>query len=162
MNVKRLLQNEDGSVLVIAIIMLVLLTALGLSATTTSTVEIQIAGNQRKYKDSLYRAEAAAMECAQRLKNGGTEMKEPGSFTTWLHNAQDEDLPDDVTDAAWDATDSEASVEDSRFLAVFKGIPSGWSIDLSRGKKMYSYDLYGLCDRNNSQVAIGGGYKRAF
>jgi hypothetical protein len=162
MNVKRLLKNEDGSVLVIAIIMLVLLTALGISATTTSTIEIQIAGNQRTYKQNLYQAEAAAMEVAQRIENGGSGMKDPSSFPTWLHNAEDDDLPADITDAAWDGTDSESSVGDSRFIAVFYGIPPGESIDVSKGKKAYSYGLYGLCDRHNSLVAIRGGYKKAF
>jgi type IV pilus assembly protein PilX len=162
MNVKRLLTNEDGSVLVIAIIMLVLLTALGISATTTSTIEIQIAGNQRTYKQNLYRAEAAAMECAQRIENGGSEIKDPSSFPTWLHNAEDDDLPDDITDAEWDDTDSQTSLDGSRFIVVFRGIPPGESIDVSKGKKVYSYNLYGLSNRHNSLVAIRGGYKRAF
>jgi len=52
------IKNESGSILVIALIMLVLLTILGISATTTSNIEMQIAGNERNYKRAFYVANA--------------------------------------------------------------------------------------------------------
>jgi hypothetical protein len=60
-NMKRIsskLRNEEGSVLVIAIMILVLLTILGISTSTTSEVDIQIAGNEKLYKNVLYTADA--------------------------------------------------------------------------------------------------------
>ncbi len=59
MKEKCLLRNEDGSVLVIALIMIVLLTLLGISATTTSQIEIQITENERSHEIAFYAAEAA-------------------------------------------------------------------------------------------------------
>jgi Tfp pilus assembly protein PilX len=50
--------NENGSVLVIALIMLVLLTVLGITATSTSNIELQIAGNERNYKRAFFIANA--------------------------------------------------------------------------------------------------------
>jgi hypothetical protein len=50
--------NERGSVLVIALIMLVLLTVLGITATSTSNIELQIAGNERNYKRAFFIANA--------------------------------------------------------------------------------------------------------
>jgi hypothetical protein len=41
--------NQNGSVLVIALLILVFLTLIGISASTTTQIEIQIAGNERAY-----------------------------------------------------------------------------------------------------------------
>ena len=54
MKTETLLKNEDGIAMVIALMLLVLLTLLGMAATTTSVFEIQIAGNDRDYKQNLY------------------------------------------------------------------------------------------------------------
>ena len=60
-----LLANENGSVLVLALILLMLLTMVGISAIDTSTLEIQVAGNERNYKRNFFRAEAAALQASQ-------------------------------------------------------------------------------------------------
>ncbi|MEA1866847.1 MAG: PilX N-terminal domain-containing pilus assembly protein [Thermodesulfobacteriota bacterium] len=52
------LRDEKGSTLLFAIIILVLLTLIGIAATNTSTIEIQIAGNERVYKEAFYNADA--------------------------------------------------------------------------------------------------------
>ena len=67
MQIKSLLNNEDGSVIIMALIFLVLLTVLGMSATSTSTIEVQIAGNTARTRQNLYLAEAAAMEAIQQM-----------------------------------------------------------------------------------------------
>jgi len=54
----RIIENESGSVLVIALIMLVLLTVLGITATSTSNIELQIAGNEREFKRAFFVANA--------------------------------------------------------------------------------------------------------
>ena len=54
--------NNRGSALVVALLMLVVLTLIGISATTTTTFELQIAGNDKLYKRAFYAAD------------GGTEM----------------------------------------------------------------------------------------
>ena len=50
--------NEKGSALVLALLILVLLTLMGISATTTSTVEIQMAGGEKFYELAFYSAES--------------------------------------------------------------------------------------------------------
>ncbi|MEA3359636.1 MAG: pilus assembly PilX N-terminal domain-containing protein [Thermodesulfobacteriota bacterium] len=62
---KRLLatlNNEQGSVLVLSILILALLSLVGIAAITTSTIENKIAGNEKFYKIAFYEAE------------GGTEL----------------------------------------------------------------------------------------
>ena len=54
-----MLTNENGSVIVLALIMLVLLTLLGMAVTRTSSIGVQIASNDQKATDCLYKAESA-------------------------------------------------------------------------------------------------------
>lgn len=69
MKEKCLLKNEDGSVLILALVMLVLLTLLGIAATTTSIIEVQIANNDRLHKTAFYTAEAG-IENLRAIFNG--------------------------------------------------------------------------------------------
>ena len=52
------LKNKDGSVMVVAILILALLTIIGISAMSTTNVELKISGNEKFYKLALYAAEA--------------------------------------------------------------------------------------------------------
>lgn len=51
-------KNEEGSVLVVALLILVLLTIIGISATTTTNIELQIAGNEKFHKIAFYHADS--------------------------------------------------------------------------------------------------------
>ena len=53
-----LIRNQEGSVIVLSMVLLILLTILGISATRTSTIEVQIASNERHAVQNLYQAEA--------------------------------------------------------------------------------------------------------
>jgi Tfp pilus assembly protein PilX len=51
------LQSQRGAALVMAIMILLILTVLGIYAVTTSTLETKIAGNERFLKDAFYAAD---------------------------------------------------------------------------------------------------------
>lgn len=51
-------KNEEGFVLVIALVILVFITIIGISATTTTDIELQIASNEKSRKIVLYAADA--------------------------------------------------------------------------------------------------------
>jgi len=55
------IDNEEGFVLVTGLMILLVLTLLGLSATTNTSIELQIAGNDRLHKQTLYQAEGGAI-----------------------------------------------------------------------------------------------------
>lgn len=55
-----ILKNEDGTVLIIALMMLVMLTVIGISASSISNIEIQIAGNDKFYKTAFYAADGGS------------------------------------------------------------------------------------------------------
>ena len=68
MNGKRLVGNEEGTVLIIALLMLVLLTVIGISASTISNIELQVAGNEKFYKIALYAADGGTEAGAELLE----------------------------------------------------------------------------------------------
>src|SRR5437867_3263508 len=49
--------NEAGSILVIAMVSLALLTVIGIAAITTGTLESEISGNEKTYQEAFYSAE---------------------------------------------------------------------------------------------------------
>lgn len=57
--------NEEGSVLLLTLALLVLLTIAGLALLSTTDTDLQITQNDRCYKQNLTRAESAVMEAAQ-------------------------------------------------------------------------------------------------
>ena len=71
--------DEGGSVIVIALVMLMLLTMVGTSAIDTATLEIQVAGNERKYKQNFFKTEAAALQGSQRVQNDAATI-----FDSWI------------------------------------------------------------------------------
>ncbi len=65
----RITRGEGGSILVLCMLMLVILTLMGISASTTSTIETQIASNDREYKESYYVADAGWKEAASWIQD---------------------------------------------------------------------------------------------
>lgn len=66
------LNNERGSVLIIGTLVLVVMSLLGISAIGTSTVEIQIAANERGYQETFYVADSGWKESAGWLNSQAT------------------------------------------------------------------------------------------
>ena len=58
MKAKQILKNQEGSVIVIALIVLLMLTMLGIWANNNSTIELQIAGAEKEQKIVFYAADA--------------------------------------------------------------------------------------------------------
>jgi len=59
MKTLSILGNEQGSVLIASLLTLALLTLIGVAATTTTTSDMHVAGNEKSYKLAFYAAEAA-------------------------------------------------------------------------------------------------------
>jgi hypothetical protein len=135
------LRNEDGTVLVVALMMLVLLTILGISISSTSEVELQIAGNEMRYKENLYKADGAVMACAQIMDetaeiNVNIDDDYLIPFTTgetveaneWIYddNFWDGNITvgtDDLTPGTVDAVlDPNGN---ARYVAIYAGVPPG-------------------------------------
>lgn len=57
MNANTIIKDQSGTALVIALIMIVVLTLIGLASTFSSTFEISLSGNKRLSTDAFYNAE---------------------------------------------------------------------------------------------------------
>lgn len=60
--------NENGFVLVTALIIMLVLTIIGIAATTNTSLELQIAGNDKVHNSTFYGAEGAAIIGAELLE----------------------------------------------------------------------------------------------
>ena len=76
-----ILKNEHGSTIIIAILILVFLTIIGISAINTSTFESQIVGNEHRYQIDFYVADSGWKEAAMWLNGqaGAPAEVNPGS-----------------------------------------------------------------------------------
>jgi hypothetical protein len=57
----RTLRSEEGSMMVIALLILVILTLIGAAVSTTTRMEVQIAGNERFHKIAFHLADSGTM-----------------------------------------------------------------------------------------------------
>ena len=73
------LKNEKGSVTVLAVVLLMLLTLLGMAAISTSSIETQIAGNEVRSKLAFYAAESASAYVAWHPDLYGPDNTTPGT-----------------------------------------------------------------------------------
>jgi|LGOV01.1.fsa_nt_gb hypothetical protein len=55
---KKTIKNEHGFVLITSLLMLTVLMIIGIAATNTTTIELQISGNDKVAKQTFYQAEA--------------------------------------------------------------------------------------------------------
>lgn len=64
-----LLSNESGMALVIALVLMVVLTLIGLAATFTSNFEILLSGEKRRSTDAFFNADSGANVLVTRFQN---------------------------------------------------------------------------------------------
>jgi Tfp pilus assembly protein PilX len=157
-------KGEEGVVVVIALMMLVFLTLLGISATSTTLTEMRIAENENMFRQNLYSAECAAMAGAQALENetdiSALEDLSPG----WLHSS----LPDsDIrSDTNWDPSNGYSNQvldETTRYLAVYQGVANGSSLDIgAQPTSLHDFLIYGCSTKNHGEALIEVGYRKRF
>ena len=160
---KSLIREEDGSIIVIVLIVLMLVTMMGISSTTTSTIEIQIAANEKRYKENFYTAEAATMEALQRMDAADPEqmkLNNAPSTLSWI-------MPDEV-----DLTDSSAVAantansdtgDGSCYYAINRGVTTGTSLGMTGSSRLYTFEVHGfIVEGTGGSSHIEVGYKRRF
>jgi len=167
MQKKSPIKNENGSVIILAMIFLVLLTIIGMSAVDTSTIEVQISGNDVRYKTNLYRAEGAAMECAQIIESetDPSFLHPQGTNSpTWIYPS----IPDlsDSVNMALEIGAGPLGVSNVHANAYYGvtalGIGFGDSLDITAPSQMNEYAIYGFYSGNDGQSHVVVGYKKRF
>ncbi len=81
------IKNEDGSALIFAILILALLTLIGISATTTSTIEVQIAGNDKFHKMAFYGADSGVYTIPKVISKALDDHATPGDSINHTYGA---------------------------------------------------------------------------
>ena len=159
----RPIENQKGSAILVAVVTLLMLTVLGLSAIRNTGMELQIAGNSKIYQRNLYAAEGAGQEAARRIENATTAELE-GLTPVWLN-----DHTTDITDpSTWTiGTDSQAAEFDDgsntiRFSATDNGVAPGSSLDMSSSTNLHAFTIYGASSQNNGNATLESGYRKRF
>lgn len=175
-----LLENQEGSAIVIAVMILMLLTIMGLMATNLNVTENLIVRNDVIYKRNFYRAEAAATEAALRIENSVLiDHNQMITTLTWLAGFNAIDFTN-IANWNWDTVDPNqnaavpdiintgtsnlggALTSDDTYMAMaFGGVSTGSSLKVTAGTKLYSFTAYGYCiDQGETLISLG--YRKRF
>jgi type IV pilus assembly protein PilX len=172
--------QEEGSVLIVALIMLVLLTIIGISASRNTSIEMMIAGNERVAKENFYLAEAAAARGVVLLETSDLRNDPPswligqdflpvgGGTTLPLPASSYEKIDQHIhEDDNWTAVysynlSSDGLDGDIKFLAYEKPTPPGQSLKATQASKAHDYVVYGRSEFKNGQGLVAMGYRKAF
>jgi len=175
------LRNQDGTAIVAALLILMLLTFVALTATDTTINEKAMVRNEAVFEQNFSLAESAALEGLQMLASKNNDaMNEliPSRLSVasmnknLLINSESAEMADilknlDATgDKVIDKNDcsrfekSPLGAETYR-LAVMLPIASGDSLSLTTARsRLYQYDAFGLSNDFGGKALVLIGYKR--
>ena len=176
--INAIVRNEEGSVMLIALLIMAILTILGISAIDTSNLEIQIAANEMTYKDNFYKAEAAVSAGAQTLEDMTSGQLGDITNFDWINMPSAGITADNLQlgTNAWEDGNNIASwandlstYNNPRTVdlagAQFTVIEQTGFIDLAAPSNLHEYQIFGVYNstgRDRGQVVIEVGYKRRF
>ena len=156
------LNADTGSVLIVSMLVLMLLALLAVSAGTTAFIEMRVAGNDRVYRQNLYRAEGAAMVGAQRLENSKDIIALGESAFPRILSGRLPD-PDPFGEANWEPPFAAAAMDDRARYTVVHGeaLARGASLDME-GSRLHRFEIYGRSDRNRGTVIVQIGWRKRY
>ena len=155
--------GQEGSIVIVALVLLLLVTLMGISITQITSVEMRVAANERDYKRVFYLAEAAVMEAMQRLENAEpVDLKTSTTTLPWLHD-DDTNLENRDNMKNTDSVSAQPPFDQDTYFAVTaRGITGGSSLSMTTSSRLYSFDAYGYSEKQRGRAHIVGGYKRRF
>ena len=166
-----ILKNEEGAVIIAALLILVLLTIIGIASTNISNTEVRIAAHEAIHQQNFYRAEGAAiqvMDEMEGMENPETEDPALAWMTQTLESSQSLIDSGNLYDGTFwesgsgDATPAASTFADTRYVVVSGGIVEGESLDMG-STKIHSYTIYGRsAPANRGSVTVEVGYLKAF
>jgi type IV pilus assembly protein PilX len=161
------LQSEDGYVaLFAALVLLMLLSIIGISASRVANTEISMARNEVIYHRNFFLAEGAAMEAADRLANTA-DLKT--QMPVWMETAAGALDYTNLRTYFSHATDpsatvipqaSELDLNRTLYVGGVDGTAPGEGLDPDR-PKIYAISVYGRCEWDGVSI-IKIGYRAAY
>ena len=125
------MRNERGVVLVIAVLIMITATFLGIAAMNTSHIEVRMSGNQRSMETALYAADGGVDNGLNWLANAGAVKPDESRLPTMMET-EEEDTPDPDRPSIY----SRYYIYD---LHHDKNPPEGWDITKFR---RYYYQIH--------------------
>ena len=166
MKTTAILKNENGALMIlITVMLLVLLTVISIAASRTANIEIKIASNESAYQRCFYNAEGAIMEAVDLLD---TTVNPMATLPAWM-GEDSVVLNDDTVFSYWEddaGTDgvvpqsSHVDATDSGFMSVHQGVLPGSSLAMNKPTK-HSFSIYGRCEKDG-MVMLSVGYANAY
>jgi Tfp pilus assembly protein PilX len=160
---KFLINDESGSAIVLAIMILVIVSIIGIESSNTSSLEVQIASAERDAKINFYCAEGAGMEAAQRVENAAKAAL-LSRADAWL-NPDTIDLQDTtqwVYDGTGDTAGQSSVCQDTYFGVVDAGISGRSSLDMSQISQLHTFQVFGRRIASSQEAFIEMGYRKRF
>lgn len=168
--------GQQGSVMVMAVLILALLTIIGIASSNTAIMESQIVRNAAIRKQNFYQAESGVIEAAQaleNLKNTVTLKSKDRSYLNntgnapWLINDNSVDMTDrtvwDDDNANNDDNAETCSINgDTHFAVVQVNVAKKSSLGMENPDQLYEYAVYGLYDGADGEAFIEAGFKKRF
>jgi Tfp pilus assembly protein PilX len=165
--------NEEGSVLLLTLVLLILLTIAGLGILSTTNTDLQITQNDRCFKQNLTRAESAVMEAAQIMAyyeaTTSKLMPTEAGVLAWIEASgfdpfgADQWVSDSTSPALQTAQLSKHFTDSlSAYSAIYEGIAPGSSLDLSSPTTMRQYEVTGRSEQCNGLLNVIAGYRIRF
>ncbi len=159
------INNSDGSILVLAVFILLLLTMIGIYATNTSTFELMISGNDKVSKINLYKAESAAYVGATQIDS--FSYKPNTAAYTWFYpksNPADPTAPNTWTDAN---SQKIQALGDARYVVSDGGkyIPKDSSLVIKPtygSSQINIYHISGRSIENGAESIVSIGLKKRY
>jgi hypothetical protein len=166
MRTTSILKNDQGALMImVSIMLLALLTIISVAASKTANTEISIAANEYVYQRCFYNAEGAIMEVVDLLEGSASALENP---PLWM--SPDEDVINDHTVfTIWEdrvkmnGVVPQASViepQNTDYLSVHHGIPSGSSLDMSKPAK-HTFSIYGR-SKSKGLVMLKIGFAKVY
>jgi hypothetical protein len=158
--------NEKGSAaIVLAVMILVVVSLIGIQSSNTSTMEVQISAAERTAKQNFYKAEGAALRAAQEIENADSEILNE-RLEPWINRSEDVNLQDtsqwDYDKSGSDDTAEAGPFQNTYFGVMDKGVPQGSSLHMGHNTQVHTFRVFGRCIAENQSAFIEMGYKRRY
>jgi hypothetical protein len=156
--------RQNGSALVITLLVLAAITILGVMGMNAACVESALSRNEREIQESFYMAEAAALEAIQRLHNASQDDLNDLALI-WHHRRNKGRTPIDFRKPQnWHSAEQTEEIAaasllgaDTHFAALEWDVAAGASLIVT-DSRLYANRIYGLSQRHNTDTLIEIGY----
>ncbi len=158
--------DKRGSVLALVLMVMVTIMIIGITAMHDTEIEGRVSRNYAIYKDTFYRADAAAREAVQLLENAANPSVQlqpsSGSCLSFIQNVGF----DVKNNGSAVAVNSSLVPNNAQYLVVYEGIAPESELGMEEETHLYAYTAYGAgsysLGSDNSMCIVQIGYRRRY